>query len=54
MAVCQPAPAPSGGFWFDRKPRGAYCLPWTGDDEPARARLWQECQRFAGLEKIDR
>jgi dehydrogenase/reductase SDR family protein 12 len=29
LAMCQPAPTPSGGFRFDRKPRGTHYLRWT-------------------------
>ena len=54
LAVCQPAPTPSGGFWFDRKVRGTHYLPWTREDQATRERLWEECQRFAGLERSDR
>lgn len=54
LAVCQPAQTPSGAFWFDRKARGTHYLPWTREDQAARDRLWEECQRFAGLERSDR
>jgi dehydrogenase/reductase SDR family member 12 len=54
LAVCRPAPTPSGAFWFDRKARGTHYLPWTREDQAARDRLWEECQRFAGLERSDR
>jgi len=54
LAVCQPAPTPSGAFWFDRKARGTHYLPWTREDQSTRDRLWEECQRFAGLERSDR
>jgi NAD(P)-dependent dehydrogenase (short-subunit alcohol dehydrogenase family) len=50
LAACQPAPAPSGGFWFDREPRWTHYLPWTREGQPARDRLWEQCQLFAGLE----
>lgn len=53
LAVCQPASTPSGGFWFDRKARGTHYLPWTREDQTTRDRLWEECQRFAGLERND-
>ncbi|MCU0694294.1 MAG: SDR family NAD(P)-dependent oxidoreductase [Polyangiaceae bacterium] len=49
LAVCQPAPKPSGGFWFDRKARGTHYLPWTREDQTTRDRLWEQCQRLAGL-----
>lgn len=54
LAACQPAPTPSGGFWFDRKPRRTHYLPWTREDQATRSRLWQECQRLAGLEASHR
>jgi dehydrogenase/reductase SDR family protein 12 len=54
LAACQPAPTPSGAFWFDRKARGTHFLPWTREDQATRDRLWEECQRFAGLERSDR
>jgi NAD(P)-dependent dehydrogenase (short-subunit alcohol dehydrogenase family) len=43
LAVRQPAP-PSGGFWFDRKQRGAHYLPWTRETRAERDRLWQLCE----------
>jgi NAD(P)-dependent dehydrogenase (short-subunit alcohol dehydrogenase family) len=49
LAAREPAPTPSGGFWFDRRPRGTHYLPWTREDQTARARLWEACQRLAGL-----
>jgi NAD(P)-dependent dehydrogenase (short-subunit alcohol dehydrogenase family) len=48
LAARRPAPAPSGGFWFDRTPRTTHYLPWTREDQPARDRLWATCQRLAG------
>jgi hypothetical protein len=54
LAVCQPAPTPSGAFWFDREPRGTHYLPWTREDQPTRDRLWEQCQRFAGIERSNR
>jgi NAD(P)-dependent dehydrogenase (short-subunit alcohol dehydrogenase family) len=54
LAVRRPAPTPSGGFWFDRQPRATHYLPWTRDDQPTRDRLWELCQRLAGLDPSDR
>jgi NAD(P)-dependent dehydrogenase (short-subunit alcohol dehydrogenase family) len=53
LAACQPAPTPSGGFWFDRKPRGSYYLPWTREDQATRDGFWEQCQRVAGLKGSD-
>lgn len=50
LASRRPAPSPSGAFWFDREARGTHYLPWTREDQSVRDRLWEECQRFAGLE----
>ena len=54
LAICQPAPTPSGAFWFDRKARGTYYLPCTREDQATRDRLWEECQRLAGIERSNR
>jgi dehydrogenase/reductase SDR family member 12 len=51
LAVRQPAPAPSGGFWFDRQARAKHYLPWTREDPAAGEALWAECQRLASLER---
>ncbi len=53
LAVCRPAPTPSGSFWFDRKQRSTHYLPWTLEGQPVCDRLWELCQRYAGIEKSD-
>lgn len=50
LALREPAPSPSGEFWFDRQARAKHYLPWTRERPAAREALWAECQRLAGLE----
>jgi NAD(P)-dependent dehydrogenase (short-subunit alcohol dehydrogenase family) len=50
LAVRRPTPAPSGGFFFDRRPRSTHYVPWTREDEVTRERLWAECERLTGAE----
>ncbi|MBS1117805.1 MAG: dehydrogenase/reductase [Deltaproteobacteria bacterium] len=51
LAARRPAPAPSGGLWFDRAARSAHYLPWTREDEARRDALWTMVERLtsAGL-----
>ena len=46
LAAAQPAPGPSGGFWFDRAPAPTHLVPGTSDDPADRAALW------AALEQV--
>jgi len=40
LAAAQPAPAPSGSFWFDRAMRSPHYLPWTSERPQDREALW--------------
>jgi NAD(P)-dependent dehydrogenase (short-subunit alcohol dehydrogenase family) len=39
----------SGGFWLDRRRRATTKVPWTHTPAGERARLWEWCERRAGL-----
>lgn len=54
LAARQPAPTPSGAFWFDRKARSTHYLPWTRENQATRDQLWEECQQLAGIERSER
>lgn len=41
----------SGGFWHDRRERPTHYGPWTREDPADRARLWETCERLAGVER---
>jgi dehydrogenase/reductase SDR family protein 12 len=47
LAAHAPA-APSGGFWFDRRPVSAHYLPWTRETPEDRDRLWALVERLTG------
>jgi dehydrogenase/reductase SDR family member 12 len=49
LAACRRLERESGGFWFDRKRRRTHYVPWTRERPEDRARLWDLCQRLAGL-----
>ena len=38
----------SGAFWFDRARRPTHLLPWGGEAEQDRRRLWTEIERLSG------
>jgi len=38
----------SGGFWLDRARRPTHLLPWTGESEAERRRLWDEIEQLSG------
>jgi NAD(P)-dependent dehydrogenase (short-subunit alcohol dehydrogenase family) len=38
----------SGAFWFDRGRRRTPVLPWGGESEADRLRLWAEVERLSG------
>jgi hypothetical protein len=40
----------TGRFWFDRQPQETIWLPWTRERPGDRVRLWQLCERQAGLD----
>ncbi|MEZ4398826.1 MAG: SDR family NAD(P)-dependent oxidoreductase [Kofleriaceae bacterium] len=45
LAAAQPAPVPSGGFWFDRAPAPRHLRPGTAEAPEDRARLWDALDR---------
>ena len=48
VTAAEPAARP-GGFWHDRAERPTHRVPWTRESEDDRRRLWDQCERLAGL-----
>ena len=48
LAARQPAPEPSGTFWFDREIRSAHYLPWTAERGDDRQALWALAEQVTG------
>ena len=40
----------SGGFWHDRRERPTHYVPWTREDPADRRRVWDACERLAGVQ----
>lgn len=53
LAAAQAAPAPSGGFFFDRQPRPTHLLPWTREDPAERERLFRALERWSAARPAD-
>jgi NAD(P)-dependent dehydrogenase (short-subunit alcohol dehydrogenase family) len=47
LAARRPAPAPTGGLWFDRAARSAHYLPWTRESADQRDALWTLVEQLA-------
>jgi NAD(P)-dependent dehydrogenase (short-subunit alcohol dehydrogenase family) len=48
LAASARARGSSGGFFFDREPRGAHLLPFTRESEAERRALWKLCEEVTG------
>jgi dehydrogenase/reductase SDR family member 12 len=49
LATAGEPAARTGHFWHDRVPRPTHRLPWTRESEEDRRRLWEACERLAGV-----
>ncbi len=50
-AAARPA-LQSGAFWFDRAPASTHRLPFTREVPEDRERLWDACERLAGIATV--
>jgi NAD(P)-dependent dehydrogenase (short-subunit alcohol dehydrogenase family) len=49
LGAAAPAGELSGGFWLDHARRPTHVLPWSGESDADRQRLWEAVQRLAGV-----
>ncbi len=49
LGAAAPAGEVSGGFWLDHARRPTHVLPWSGESDHDRERLWDEVERLAGV-----
>ena len=52
LAASAAAEGRTGEFWFDRRVRSPWLLPFTRESEAERARLWTACEAWA--DRMDR
>ncbi len=49
LGAAAPAGEVSGGFWLDHARRPTHVLPWSGESDADRERLWEAVHRLAGV-----
>ena len=49
LGAAAPAAEVSGGFWLDHAQRPKHLLPWSGESDADRERLWEQVERLAGV-----